>query len=97
VKLSRRQAVRDCKKVWRLVYYGKVANKLEALRLLPHLREKYRLHAGCPLCALTTLSVVTCLQACPYATKYGVNCMDVSCDYQVNHKEFAARIMKIKE
>jgi len=99
--ITRKEAIIDCKTIWKLVADGIVDNKQEALYLLPTLHHKYFDSSSCPLCAYSTQfehrSFSSCIDHCPYYEQYGEYCQDtLGVDWLLTPKEFAQRIMNLK-
>lgn len=98
--MNKRQAIRDCKKLWRPVAEGKARNKPQALELHP---EFHRCNGACPFCdySLTSaekkgIRTLHC-QECPLAQQTGWDCFEEWMDYRHYPQEFASVIMALKD
>jgi hypothetical protein len=96
--VTKRQAIRDCKKIWRLVAEGKAKDKYDALNQLPDLYMKYKTeHNYCPLCTYASGKVYRDMcSACPYFCTYGFDCMAYP-NFVDQAILFAQNILKLKE
>lgn len=96
--MSYRQAVRDCKKLWRPVAEGVVQNKYVALKLHPEFKE---LRHECPFChyALnkTAERAILFCRECPLFQQTGWDCMHDWVNFGDRPQEFASVIMALKE
>jgi len=93
MKLTKKQAIAECKEVWKLVADGKAKDKDAALKLLeesnPLLYEKIiNYQDTCPLCECGGCD------RCPYYEKYNLSCESYP-NYNQNPLEFAQNIMKL--
>jgi len=100
--VTKRQAIRDCKKIWKLVAEGKATDKFDALRQLPDILYKYFDFAQCPLCAYAynkegAETPSACRKYCPYYLTYKAYCTSFYCSYTGNPIAFAKRILALKD
>ena len=103
--LTKRQAIRECKRLWRTVLEGEAKEKYEALCFHPKFFEYENM---CPLCEYTQqlinhpVGVYQKCRAeniCPLVQQTGAACFGEDCvaDYLDNPQLFAAVIMALKE
>ena len=110
-KLTKRQAIRECKRLWRLVAEGKAKDKNEALEIYP----EFKTYAHtCPFCAYVSGIVgideatkgfrpIWCNASrfCPLVEQTGYRCFyneeDDWLDYLYEPEAFASVIMALKE
>lgn len=97
LEFTKAEAIRDCKKIWKLVLRGDASSKSEALAQLPDLKSKYDCSMGCPLCAYTDQFEESCEKHCPYFKKYNETCCgkDVTINYRGTPRSFAKRIKEL--
>ena len=93
--LSRNEAIRDAKAIWRLVLEGNAETKYEALNQLPQIKaKKYR--DSCPLCAYgESMNRVHVCSVCPYKRQF-TYCTSYP-SYNIEPRLFAKNIMALKE
>ncbi len=101
LSVTKRQSIRDCKKIWKPVAEGKAKTKEEALSLMPDLKIKYSDYYSCPLCAYVIaksgdIRYEDCSLYCSYYLTYEKYCEDYP-SYDDNPVLFAQHIMKLKE
>ncbi len=109
--VTKRQAIRDCKKIWKLVANGQAKSKFDALKKLPEMYNKYGIeHSYCPLCTYTeqfeNRANQSCTLHCPFCIQYGYYCTGIGTgsklpdrlyDYSANPVSFAKKILALKE
>ena len=101
--MTKRQAIRECKKLWRAVLDGRAKDKDEALDLFEF--EKYTY--GCPFCEYSIRKGVligslpeACqsMNVCPLVQQTGWHCFYANKRaYDTHPKDFAAIIMALKD
>lgn len=97
---SKRQAIRDCKKLWRKVAEGKARDKYDALFLYP---QFYKYKNECPFCEYVKqkgfigFHPTECVKPniCPLVQQTGHNCLYA--DFITQPKEFEKIILALKE
>jgi len=93
--VTKKQAIADCKTIWKLVLDKNLLSKREALNLLPEMDNKYP-YEGCPLCSYVDQfsHYEACTRHCPYYAKYNRKCWDYP-SYEENPQEFAKLVMEL--
>lgn len=91
MKITRKQAIKDCKTLWLPVSDGRASGKYEAMALNPELATRYYKWGSCPLCAYAQ----GYCDDCPYYRQFRKTCGSKP-TYFDSPKEFAANIMKLE-
>jgi hypothetical protein len=90
--ITKAQAIKNCKKIWKLVLEGKANTRDEAIDLL----LDGNIHA-CPLCAYDMQFNRNCSH-CPLITQLHLikGCCNEEVNYHCHPVEFAKQVMKLK-
>lgn len=101
--ITKRQAIRECKKAWRLVLTGKAKDKGDILDT-PEFQHFLNYAASCPLCEYTSGrkradgEEKDCEKSCPLYTQLGHGCVYPSAaGYYLHPLAFAKEVMKLKD
>lgn len=94
--LKQKEAIADCKLLWKFVSEGEAKNKYDALSLVePAFLIRYPHSLHCPLCSYSQQFNRRNCSKCPYVKKYHTDCMDKKCSYDFTPIEFAKRVMDL--
>ena len=91
LSITKHDAIRQCKEIWKLVLDGQARDKYEAC-----IKAGYRYRYLCPLCDYDAQFGSNNCDKCPLVTQLHTECMSIGTHFYNNPKAFAALVMKLK-
>lgn len=93
--ITKREAIRECKKIWKLVVDCKAENKYDAFEILYGDRYINKWALDCPLCEYVDNFDGRCTK-CPLVVQLGGSCGFLGYNGQSGNRGFAKLVMKLK-
>lgn len=91
--LTRQEAIRECKRLWKPSLKNPSLRKKDLLELYPKAKQ-YR--EGCPLCEYVSQQItINCRLYCPLYVQFRKGCGELC--FSTDAGAFARKVMKLKE